>query len=430
MEQKYIGMILAILSSISIGSSFVLTKMGLNDTSRKYGSATKGLAYFKSHIWWLGMFSMAVGEFANFAAYSFAPAILVTPLGALSVIVGAVLASIFLGERINSVGKSGCALCLLGSLQVVVNSPEDPNITSVEQIMVFVRKPLFMFYFFICLAVILLFIYKLSPKYGKKTPIVYITICSLAGSFTVVACKALGIAIKLTISGHNQLVYISTYFFLASVLGCIMLQLNYFNKALEAFNTNIVTPIYYVFFTTLTIVSTTILFEGFSGTKQAFLSITSGFLTLFIGVYLLNHSKEKSDVISDLRNSVATPYNNDSSSSSFDLDELDFGNKYTDSLNPSSGGTSPVTLNNRYSKVPSNFKSSREFETTIYVDEDIPETQDIQTHDLLKKLNSRTSEDDNGAIQFFDVAGSESSSKLNFSPISTLNSSSDSLHQN
>lgn len=33
------------------------------------------------------MISMVVGEAANFAAYAFAPAILVTPLGALSIII-------------------------------------------------------------------------------------------------------------------------------------------------------------------------------------------------------------------------------------------------------------------------------------------------------------------------------------------------------
>ena len=31
---------------------------------------------------------MVIGEIANFAAYAFAPAILVTPLGALSVLIG------------------------------------------------------------------------------------------------------------------------------------------------------------------------------------------------------------------------------------------------------------------------------------------------------------------------------------------------------
>ena len=38
-------------------------------------------------LWWAGMLTMIVGEAANFAAYAFAPAILVTPLGALSIFV-------------------------------------------------------------------------------------------------------------------------------------------------------------------------------------------------------------------------------------------------------------------------------------------------------------------------------------------------------
>lgn len=48
---------------------------------------------------------MGVGELANFGAYAFAPASLVTPLGALSVLVSAVLASKFLHETLNSNGK-------------------------------------------------------------------------------------------------------------------------------------------------------------------------------------------------------------------------------------------------------------------------------------------------------------------------------------
>lgn len=50
-------------------------------------------------------FSVGIGEFANFAAYAFAPASLVTPLGALSVLVAAILASRFLNEKLNLLGK-------------------------------------------------------------------------------------------------------------------------------------------------------------------------------------------------------------------------------------------------------------------------------------------------------------------------------------
>lgn len=104
-EDKYIGLGLAISSSLAIGTSFIITKKGLNDaatpdrgaytsastsTSAPGGgrSASEDLAYLRNPIWWAGMATMVLGEVANFAAYTFAPAILVTPLGALSVIIG------------------------------------------------------------------------------------------------------------------------------------------------------------------------------------------------------------------------------------------------------------------------------------------------------------------------------------------------------
>ena len=50
-------------------------------------SGVGGYSYLIEPLWWTGMISMIVGEMANFAAYAFAPAIVVTPLGALSIIV-------------------------------------------------------------------------------------------------------------------------------------------------------------------------------------------------------------------------------------------------------------------------------------------------------------------------------------------------------
>jgi hypothetical protein len=46
-----------------------------------------GFSYLCEPVWWAGMSFMIVGEAANFAAYAFAPATLVTPMGALSIIV-------------------------------------------------------------------------------------------------------------------------------------------------------------------------------------------------------------------------------------------------------------------------------------------------------------------------------------------------------
>ncbi|KAJ2704364.1 hypothetical protein H4R19_005245, partial [Coemansia spiralis] len=233
-----------------------------------------------------------LGEFANFAAYSFAPAILVTPLGALSVIVGAILASIFLGERINTVGKAGCALCLMGSVVVVLNAPRDGDIESVEQIMHMVMQPPFLAYAVVSVSFLAFMIGRVAGRYGQRTPLVYLSICSVAGSMTVTACKAFGIALKLTFAGNNQFVHISTYIFAAVVAACIVVQMNYFNKALEQFETNLVTPIYYVFFTSATILASVALFQGFTdSTNKELASLFCGFITIFIGVFLLNSTK-------------------------------------------------------------------------------------------------------------------------------------------
>jgi hypothetical protein len=71
-----------------IGSSFVITKKGLIEASEHHGFEGDGFSYFKRPTWWVGIITMVLGEVANFAAYAFAPAILVTPLGALSVLIG------------------------------------------------------------------------------------------------------------------------------------------------------------------------------------------------------------------------------------------------------------------------------------------------------------------------------------------------------
>ena len=39
-----------------------------------------------------------------------------------------------LGEELNLLGKVGCVLCMIGSTVIVLNAPEEAEITSVDQI--------------------------------------------------------------------------------------------------------------------------------------------------------------------------------------------------------------------------------------------------------------------------------------------------------
>ncbi|CAO3630928.1 unnamed protein product [Mucor hiemalis] len=290
LQDKYIGL-LAMSSSVFIGLSFVITKKGLNSSRRRHGvSAADGKHhYLKNWTWWAGIGTMAIGEILNFSAYSFAPPILVTPLGALSVILGAIFASIFLKEKLGSIGKIGCLLSVVGAFIVVLHAPEDKDVTSIDELLFYALQPGFVTYCIMVLGVSLFMIFKVVPFYGTRNPFVYISICSLVGSVSVMAIKAFGIALKLTFAGNNQLTHPSTYAFGLIVVICIVVQMNYFNKALEQFSTNVVNPIYFVCFTTATIIASAILFHGFNTDNPTNVaSLICGFVIIFTGVYLLD----------------------------------------------------------------------------------------------------------------------------------------------
>ncbi|KAF2874140.1 magnesium transporter NIPA-domain-containing protein [Massariosphaeria phaeospora] len=293
---RYIGLLLAVSSSLAIGSSFVITKKGLIASAEKDGFTGDGFAYLRNPIWWAGIITMVLGEIFNFAAYAFAPAILVTPLGALSVLISAVLGSYFLKEHLGLLGKIGCAICLIGSIIIVLHAPPDEDVASVDVILGYALKPGFLFYCAFVGVFSVYMIYTVAPKHGRKNPLIYLSICSTTGSVSIMAIKAFGVALKMTFNGNNQFSHASTYVFIIVVVGCILTQMNYLNKALSQYATNIVNPLYYVTFTTCTLIASFLLFQGFN-TADAVntISLLCGFLIIFSGVYLLNLSRDDPD---------------------------------------------------------------------------------------------------------------------------------------
>ncbi|XP_047983213.1 probable magnesium transporter NIPA4 isoform X2 [Salvia hispanica] len=240
--------------------------------------------------------TVIVGEIANFAAYAFAPAILVTPLGALSIIISAVLAHFILRERLHIFGILGCALCVVGSTTIVLHAPQEREIESVKEVWDLATEPAFVLYATLVIVVVVVLIFYYVPQYGQTHIWFYIGVCSLVGSLSVMSVKALGIALKLTLSGTNQLIYPQTWVFVMIVLSCVLTQMNYLNKALDTFNTAVVSPIYYVMFTSLTIVASVIMFKDWD--RQNLTQIVTemcGFVTILSGTFLLHKTKDMAD---------------------------------------------------------------------------------------------------------------------------------------
>jgi magnesium transporter len=131
---------------------------------------------------------VGVGEICNFTAYAFAPASLVTPLGALSVIVAAVvsldpdllprqmltsfsllqLASKFLNEKLNLLGKLGCFLCIIGSTIIVIHSPKEVEIEDLDVLVGKLKDPTFIIYVFVILTMAGIIAFYLGPRSGHR----------------------------------------------------------------------------------------------------------------------------------------------------------------------------------------------------------------------------------------------------------------------
>ncbi|GJJ69430.1 magnesium transporter [Entomortierella parvispora] len=289
---KIVGLSLAIGSGLLIGSSFVFKKKGLINCTKNGMLAGEGHAYLKSTMWWSGMLMMVVGEVFNFVAYAFVQPILVTPLGALSVVICAILSSIFLRERLSMQGKVGCAQCIVGATIIVLHAPEQTAVTTIQEFKHYMIQPIFLTWMALIIIASLLLIFKAGPRWGKEHMMIYIGVCSLIGSLSVVSTQGLGAAIVHNIStGESQFDNWFIYFVIVFMVVTLLTEINYLNKALNLFNTAMVTPTYYVTFTSTTIITSAILYQGFAASVVSILTVCLGFLVICGGVLLLQTSK-------------------------------------------------------------------------------------------------------------------------------------------
>jgi len=227
---KIVGIILAVSSGLFIGVSFVLKKHGLLKANEKYHEeAGEGYGYLKNFWWWAGMTLMILGEICNFVAYAFVDAILVTPMGALTVVVAAILSAIFLKERLSFVGKMGCVNCIIGSIVIALNAPEQSAVANIQDMKRLVIAPGFLSYAGVVIVASVVIALWLGPKYGKKTMMVYLTICSLIGGLSVVATQGLGAAIIAQINGKPQFNQWFLYVLLVFVIITLLTEIIYLN---------------------------------------------------------------------------------------------------------------------------------------------------------------------------------------------------------
>ena len=227
---KAVGISLAVASGLFIGVSFVLKKVGLLKANVKYNEeAGEGYGYLKNAYWWTGMTLMIIGEICNFVAYAFVDAILVTPLGALSVVVTTILSAIFLKERLSFVGKIGCFICIVGSIIILLNAPAQSSAATIQEMQSYVIAPGFLSYTGVVIVGCAFIAFWIGPRYGKKSMLVYLSICSLIGGLSVVATQGLGAAVVAQAGGTPQFNQWFLYVLLVFVVCTLLTEIIYLN---------------------------------------------------------------------------------------------------------------------------------------------------------------------------------------------------------
>ena len=266
--------------------------------------------YLSDKWWWLGMAIMLFGETGNFAAYGFAPAILVAPLGTVTLISNALIAPIFLGERLYNKDIGGIVFVVIGTaIMLAVSSQTNEPSLSPDDLIHAMLQFQFIVYFIFTFGFAVFLITMSYSRMAKKFIFVDLLIVSIFGGYTVLATKGLSSMLKtsfVTIFTHWI-----TYFLIIVLLVTAVMQVQYLNRALALFDSVEVIPTNFVLFTSSSIIGSSIMYNDLKHTNSLALL---GVISMFFGVSLItNKSNDYEDLLTQPAGSddgqVALPVN-------------------------------------------------------------------------------------------------------------------------
>ena len=152
-------------------------------------------------------------------------------------------------------------------------------------------QPAFVVYLLLAIAAVGFLIFYAAPRWGDSNVLVYVLICALTGSLNVMAAKGFGVAVRNTFAGEGDNLAFSnglTFVFLANTIVCSAVQMVYLNRALRAHRASLVSPIYYVAFTSFVTIAAAILYGEFDRMEWwNVVGLVAGIIVAFFAVCML-----------------------------------------------------------------------------------------------------------------------------------------------
>jgi len=285
-KRLLIGVTLSVMGNLLISVAMNVQKYSHNQL------IDSNKSYIRSFTWWVGLLLMILGEIGNFTAYGFAPASLVAPLGTTSVIANAAIAAFFLKEEIRARDILGITLSIVGAFLLVNFSKKSDNWLSGDEILSNFKQYAFIIYLciLVCLFVFLVYLHH-HLNYIKVVTILLQV--AILGSLTVISAKAVSSMLSLTFIGFNQLVHPVFYLMLIVMLATAIGQVKVLNQAMQAFDTTVVMPTNFVFFTLSAILGGIVFYREFYGLTfiEVFMFLFGALLS-FVGVFFLTGGRK------------------------------------------------------------------------------------------------------------------------------------------
>jgi len=291
----WLGIGLAIASNGLISASLNIQKYA-HMKNEALGAARK--PYTSLPIWWFGLALNAFGEVGNLIAYGYAEATVVTPIGAVGVIFGAIIATFVLKEPFSKTDFVGFLFVVGGVVLIVYSKGTEAVIEpTVEEAIRDYFGTIQAIVYFIAIISCTLLLLSVAEKYGKTYVIVYPLLCSMIASWTVLGCKSFMAFFRLTVEkGRNQFSQFPQALFpflvLLVIIVCAVWSVHYLQMAMRFHDNNKVIPTYYATFTLACIIGAAIVYREFEGASMgAILLFTLGVMLAGVGVYLISEGR-------------------------------------------------------------------------------------------------------------------------------------------
>ncbi|KAH9411841.1 putative magnesium transporter NIPA [Ordospora pajunii] len=291
--------------------------VGVNLQKRSYRHAYIEILRTRFQTFYVGCIMYVLGKIFGYCSYVFGNQSFIAVLGATGLVSNSIFAPMINDELFT--WRDFCAILFVfaGTTLVVMNTTITHKMYSLCELMkMYKRTETLVWFGFILIMIVYLFAFikyvEINSNWelpGERMmflksgsvwfeedgfvmkyvmALAYVCLSSFIASFTTLSIKSLGEMIDKTISGDNQFVFFTTYFFILVLGVCTFFQIYWLNRALRHYDALLAIPMFHVTWTLLSIITAGIYFREFEQYTASQLKIFAcGVGVIFVGSLFL-----------------------------------------------------------------------------------------------------------------------------------------------